>query len=552
MPNGRQQRGRAPHSTESGIPPRELLLAEVATRYFVDGVTQDEISQQIGRSVATVSRMLSKAEESGIVEVQVRHPVPLVPALQHALAKRFDLRVARVVNAFPAEPGAIAPMVSEIGARFTTALLDDGAVITVGWGTFVRGVVSAIPSLPLRCAHVVQGLGSLGSRLPSVDNPRLIQLMAERLDATSHFLPAPMIVENAAMRETLAHDPHFSTALEFCSRSSVAIIGIGEIDPQLSGLCRAGYVEPWVLERIRAQGAVGDVMVEFFDLYGRILPTDIGPRVLGMREADLRNTGTVIAVAGGPSKTAAMLGALRSGMIHVLVTDSITARQVLLLADAHPAPVFVQGAEIGAHPTTAQMDDDKQRQVILDATWSVLQREGYQRFSIAAVSSEAGVPPQTIYRLWESRALLVFDAWQARAARASPPDGTFVEALQAILAPFDLFTAQGNSAGQAQASMMAEAQLDQEFMVLQRLLEATWREQIVAAAMRAQQAGELPRGAKLCTLADMLLGAIWYRLLLQHAAIDLPFLQEMARIASGRPLGDPPPAQPLLTPVSER
>lgn len=529
-----------------------MLLAEVATRYFVDGVTQDEISQQIGRSVATVSRMLARAEESGIVEVQVRHPVPLVPALQHALAKRFDLRVARVVNAVPAEPSAIVPMVSAMGARFTTALLDDGVVVTVGWGTFVRGVVSAIPSLPLRCAHVVQGLGSLGSRIPSVDNPRLIQLLAERLDATSHFLPVPMIVESASMRETLAHDPHFSPALDYCSRSDVAIIGIGELDPQLSGLCRAGYVEPWVLERIRAQGAVGDLMVEFYDLYGRFMATDIGPRVMGMREADLRNTGTVIAVAGGPSKTAAMLGALRSGVIHVLVTDSITARQVLSLADAHPAPVIVHGVDPGGNRAPAGLDDDAQRQAILDATWHVLQREGYQRFSIVSVASEANVSPQVIYRLWESRALLVHDAWRARAARVSLPDGTFVEALQAILAPFEVFTAPGSGAGLAQASMMAEAQLDQEFKALQRMLEATWHEQIVAAARKAQLAGELAPDANLCTLADMVLGAVWYRQLLQHAAIDLPFLQEMVRIASGRPRIDPPPAEPILTPVSER
>jgi len=41
---------------------RETLLTEVATLYYVDRFTQQQIARQIGRSVATVSRLLSEAE----------------------------------------------------------------------------------------------------------------------------------------------------------------------------------------------------------------------------------------------------------------------------------------------------------------------------------------------------------------------------------------------------------------------------------------------------------------------------------------------------------
>ena len=100
---------------------------------------------------------------------------------------------------------------------------------------------------------------------------------------------------------------------------------------------RGGYVDSGILERIRANGAIGDVMAEFFDLSGNIQDTEINARVMGMRQAELRKVRTVIAVAGGVVKAPAILGAVRTGLIHVLVTDSATARRVIELDDAASA-----------------------------------------------------------------------------------------------------------------------------------------------------------------------------------------------------------------------
>jgi DNA-binding transcriptional regulator LsrR (DeoR family) len=116
------------------------------------------------------------------------------------------------------------------------------------------------------------------------------------------------------------------------------LVGIGLCEPESSGMCRAGYVDAQTLEGIRGRGLVGDIIVEFFDLYGRVHETELSPRVVGMRLADLRDVPSVIAVAGSIAKAPAILGALRTGLIHVLVTDNATARRVLDLADAYPAP----------------------------------------------------------------------------------------------------------------------------------------------------------------------------------------------------------------------
>jgi deoxyribonucleoside regulator len=113
-------------------------LTEVATLYYVDRFTQQQIARQIGRSVATVSRLLAEAEAKEIVEVRVRYPIPVVPELQAALVERFGLRLARVVRASPDEShGNLLAQMGDLAARHLATLLVDGSVISVGWGTSI-------------------------------------------------------------------------------------------------------------------------------------------------------------------------------------------------------------------------------------------------------------------------------------------------------------------------------------------------------------------------------------------------------------------------------
>lgn len=316
---------------------RRAILAEVATLYYVDRLNQEQIARQVGRSVSTVSRLLAEAEAVGIVEVRVRHPTPVEPQLQTALAKRFGLRLARVLRTAPDEPHRLLPQLGDLAARYLTTILTDGAVISVGWGNSLYEVVRAVRLGPHREIQVTQSLGSLGSRLPAIDNHLITRLLAERVDGTPHFLPAPMIVESEAVRDALLQDPQLRETLALARRSDVALLGIGLAEPEHAGMFHAGYIDEPTLESVRATGVVGDISVEFFDLYGRIHDVEVSKRVVGMRLADLRGICPVIAVAGGPVKAPAILGALRTGLIHVLVTDDETARRVLELADIFPA-----------------------------------------------------------------------------------------------------------------------------------------------------------------------------------------------------------------------
>jgi DNA-binding transcriptional regulator LsrR (DeoR family) len=86
---------------------------------------------------------------------------------------------------------------------------------------------------------------------------------------------------------------------------------------------------------LRRMGAVGDLAGHFFRADGSFLEP-WSERVLAIPIAELRGVDGVFAVAAGRGKATPILGALRTGVIDVLVTDRQTAEAVLKL-DRRPA-----------------------------------------------------------------------------------------------------------------------------------------------------------------------------------------------------------------------
>jgi DNA-binding transcriptional regulator LsrR (DeoR family) len=312
---------------------RQAVLAEVATLYWVDKLNQEQIARQIGRSVPTVSRLLAEAEAAGIVEVRIRYPTTVEPDLQAELTARFGLQLARVLADATTDPARLLAQLGELAARHLTTILADGMTISVGWGTTLYEVVQALRPALYRDVRVAQALGSLGSKLPAIDNHLITRLLADRVGGSPHFLPAPMIVESEAVRAALLADRQVRETLEIGRRADLALVGIGVAEPDLAGMYRAGYIDDAMLDGIRAAGAVGDVLVDFFDRAGRRLDLPVTRRVIGLGLDDLVATPMSIGIAGGTRKAAAILGALRAGLLHVLITDEAAARAVIRLDD---------------------------------------------------------------------------------------------------------------------------------------------------------------------------------------------------------------------------
>lgn len=314
-----------------------LTLAEVAQLYYLEDFTQERIARRFGFSRSSVSRMLKEARASGLVEIRIRSPLKAADGVGCELGSRLGLRECLVLaSTGRGASGDVSGDLGAFGAKYLRETVADGDVVGVGWSSAVHDVISSGNLLGKRGVTVVQLIGSLGGFVPDLDGASIIGSFARALGARQYFLQAPIIVTDAAVRDGLLRDRHIARTLELAGRADVTIVGVGTIDRN-SGQYRAGYLDDGDLETIAGRGAIGEICGSYFSRDGSRVALEMNGRTVGLDFEGLKKAPTRVAMGWGVRKALANIGAARSGLVNVLITDEGTAREMLDTLDAESA-----------------------------------------------------------------------------------------------------------------------------------------------------------------------------------------------------------------------
>lgn len=170
------------------------------------------------------------------------------------------------------------------------------------------------------------------------------------------------------------------------------------------------------------------------------------------------------------------------------------------------------------------------RQAILDAALRLARRDGFSALTIERIAREAGVGKPTIYRWWSSKGIIVFEALQQRAEQTIPipVEGPLPTRLTTFLQ--SVFAALNEDTGEIVRSLMAEAQRDPTFADLFRTQFINVRRKpLLTLLQHGVVTGELAADTNVDVLADLIYGAMWYRLLAWHAPLDDAFAHDIVQ-----------------------
>lgn len=310
---------------------RDELLADVAEMYYVQELTQAQISRQIEVTRSAVSRMLTEARNKGIVEITVRRPLRFNEDLEATLKNRFGLQAAHVLaGQRDVNYDKLRRQLGLAAASVLKELLQPRMSCGVAWGTTVSATIEALDAPHSMQVQVVQLVGVLRSNSHAFNAQALVDIMASKLGGEGTYLYSPFIVESAATAHSIRNIPDVRENLEAGKHCDIALMGIGTVlDPAYSSLYQGGHIGLATLEQLRRDGAVGDVGGIHIDIDGNPAGGEFNERMVGITGPDLLAIPTRLAVAGGVAKADAILGALRGGYTNLLVTDSATAEAVL-------------------------------------------------------------------------------------------------------------------------------------------------------------------------------------------------------------------------------
>lgn len=305
--------------------PDPYLLGKVSTLYYLRDETQQSIAERLSLSRPTVSRLLREARALGLVRISVATPGGEHLELETRLEDRYGLESAHVVES---EPGrgdeALRRDLGSAAARHLSRVVRPGDRIGMAWGSTLGAMVAAMAPLSVEGARVVQIIGGLGSPTSADHASELVRRLARLLDARAVPLPAPGVVATPAVRDALHQDPHVRATLHELQSLSLIFVGVGSLASN-AVLSDGHSATPAEREEVRARGAVADIALRFFDAGGAPVITGLDDRILGITTDQLRGSARVVAVAGGLEKVPAIVAALRTGIVNVLITDRATA-----------------------------------------------------------------------------------------------------------------------------------------------------------------------------------------------------------------------------------
>jgi len=185
----------------------------------------------------------------------------------------------------------------------------------------------------------------------------------------------------------------------------------------------------------------------------------------------------------------------------------------------------------------------RSQEAIITATDLLLQEKGGTGLTIEAIAKRAGVGKPTIYRWWPSLADLVLEVLlhQADAQIGVPQFRSLRETLGQFLRQSMKVIADG--AGVHLRFLMAYAQQNDAFR--ERFREnftAKRRAVLRSLFLEAARRGQIGSERDLDLLVDIVFGAMWFRLLIGHGAMDESFADELTEVIIT--LGSPPSALP--------
>jgi DNA-binding transcriptional regulator LsrR (DeoR family) len=305
------------------------FVTRIASLHYLEGKTQAEVAMTLGVSRQKVQRMLRQARELGIVEINVRNLTTIFLDLEKQLRSSFKLRDVIIAASHPTEKER-RHSVARAAASYLERHLSEGTVVTAGMGRNTGEIPDFFhPSRRIHCTFV-SAMGSSPHVRESINPNNICQKLAANSKGRAMYLHAPANVESKRVRDILLAQEAIGPIINQAKKADIAVVGIGTPSEDAT-LVRMDCISKTDAKQLAESGVAGDLLGTCFDEDGQVIATEMHGRLVGLTLDDLRRIPTVIAVASEKGKSKAILGALRTGVIHILITETDNAMEVMRL-----------------------------------------------------------------------------------------------------------------------------------------------------------------------------------------------------------------------------
>lgn len=320
----------APYAGEWGVDKaRDALRA--AQLYYLQDITMEAIAAELHTSRSSVSRLLSFARETGLVEIQVKSPADRVSAVQSRIGDRFGISAHIVPVPKATNEVDRLERVAVSAARILTPLFDSNMTMGVAWGSTISAVSRHLPQKVTHNSSVVQLNGAANTLTTGIDYAsEIMSRFGVAYGATVEQFSVPAFFDDPVTKDAMWRERAIRRVLDIQKRMDIALFGLGSTFSDIpSHVHIGGYLDDADYASLTASDVVGDVAAVFYRSDGSFDGITVNARSSGPALETLARVPRRVGIVSGRSKLPALQGALAGGFITDLIIDELTAHLLI-------------------------------------------------------------------------------------------------------------------------------------------------------------------------------------------------------------------------------
>ncbi len=313
---------------------RHYLKVKAAYLYYMQDITQVEIAKMLDISRPTLIKMLKEAKAEGIVRIEIADPRNQYKLIEQEeqLKAKLNIKEVKVVEVRGHNPELTNFLISEVAAEYISETLKSNTKVGVGWGKTIEQVAKNMGDNKLTTN--IEFIPLLGGPVSNTDYSQFSNSLCEKFASNFKgcsvaYMYAPAIANDEHLADAFMQSENVKEVLAKLNNLDVAIVGV-DSDLIHSTTIELEKLDKAKLEELENLGVAGNICTRFYDSEGRECKTALDKSAIGISFEQIKNTPLVIAVAGGIHKVNSIVSAAKGGLYHALITDSITAENIII------------------------------------------------------------------------------------------------------------------------------------------------------------------------------------------------------------------------------
>jgi deoxyribonucleoside regulator len=311
--------------------PKITSAIRAAKMYYYQNLKTAVIAKEMNVSRSTISRLLSYARYSGLIDIRIIEPSEQPDKLSKSIEESYGIEKVHVVPV-PEIAGEAEWLerVAQYTANYLNTIFKSEMILGIAWGTTLTAISRHLLRKTTHKSQIVQLNGAGNTQSMGIEYAsQIIMRFADNYRARAHLFPVPTFFDYAETKAALWKEGSIKRILDLHTRTDLLLYSIGAVNAGIpSHVYSGGYLSDTDYQDLEKYKIAGDIATVFFKEDGSFNNIPMNLRASGP-DLNLFRSKYGVCVVSGIAKVKGLHAALKGKLMTELIVDEPTARKLL-------------------------------------------------------------------------------------------------------------------------------------------------------------------------------------------------------------------------------